>query len=70
MAYLPSENDYLQWSLSNNYKPGPYAVPFINGINGPLYGRNTIPIAKNGILCNPYVNSCKNQRTKAPSQLM
>lgn len=62
MAYIPSENDYLKWSLTDSYKPLPYDVPYINGINGPLYGRNVIPIRNGSIQCNPFVNSCTRQK--------
>lgn len=56
MAYIPSDNDYLKWSLTNDYKPGKYDVPYVNGINGPLYGRNVIPVPpmNNTFQCTPY----------------
>ncbi len=69
MAYLPANDDYLKWSLTDDYKRPIHGVPFINGIDGPLYGRNTIPI-QNLIQCNPFVNSCTHQKTRVGSQLM
>jgi hypothetical protein len=75
MAYEPGPNDYLYWSLGPNYKPGPFNVPFSNattgnGIDGRLYGNNTIPILDT-MYCTPYVNACSRPRpvrTRAPDQ--
>jgi len=56
MAYLPSQDDYLKWTLTNAYKPTPTDPPFINGIQGPLYGRNTIPVQEpKSSFCYPYI---------------
>ena len=54
MAYIPAKDDYLKWSLTNQYRPSKYDVPYINGINGPLYGRNTLSNQHGLIGCSPY----------------
>ena len=56
MAYIPAKDDYLQWSLTNQYRPSKYDVPYINGINGPLYGRDLLSNHQFGVMnCSPYV---------------
>lgn len=63
MAYNPGPNDYLLWTLGPDFKPGPYDVPFSgrqgNGIDGRLYGNNTIKTADPPVgFCSAFVNSC------------
>lgn len=67
LAYLPSKDDELAWSLGPNFRPSPWQVPFLNGTMGPLYGRNSIQI-ENTIQCTPYVNACAREPMRAPTQ--
>ena len=64
MAYKPATNDHLEYTLSSSYRPGPHDVPFSgvpgNGIDGRLYGNNTIPVAEQPAgFCSTYINSCQ-----------
>jgi len=69
MAYIPSKDDYLQWSLTNQYRPKKYDVPYINGINGPLYGRKEVSNQHGLIGCSPYIVPSSSSQHHGPNSL-
>lgn len=69
LAYQHGPGDQLYQELNTkNWCAGAPAAPFVNGSSssGPLYGRNVVPVHRS-LFCLPFVDSCKNQNTRAPA---
>lgn len=69
LAFQSSKNDPLYQELNTpGWCAGPPYAPYKNGSSqgGPLYGVNTILVQKK-MFCQPFVNTCLNQNTRAPA---
>lgn len=66
LAYQHGPNDSLYRELQPGWcQPAPDA-PYKNGIMGPLYGANVVPVDRT-LYCFPYVDTCLGQNTRAPA---
>ncbi len=69
MAYQHNKSDQLSQELNvPDWCAGSPSSPYKNGSSssGPLYGVNVVPVHRS-LFCLPFVDSCKNQNTRAPA---